>query len=277
MATLNLTVSYLGQDAAGNYRYKIAVNVNWEGATPHNIINLYASLEGGAWEYLFLFQVGTGQTGSATQYYTLGSHLAGKQVAFWAGMPGVIASNQVSVTIGDGAPPPPPPPPGKTAVGWAGIRVLDRTTGVWYSVYPEGAQAKCRPGADNLVVAYGARNIGNVEGMLYGRIIGPGGQVLHGPESSGVPILPGNIAFWEPTLNMPNYNYALKIQVSTTPTFAGAAIAEFGIATEEEKLFEQLWTQFVAFSTSMGLPVPPRMQSNSWRSSRKKPMGRTKR
>ena len=31
-----------------------------------------------------------------------------------------------------------------------------------------------------------------------------------------------------------------------------------GSATEEEKLFEQLWTQFVAFSTSMGLPIPPK-------------------
>ncbi|TSA55549.1 hypothetical protein D4R42_05395 [bacterium] len=156
--------------------------------------------------------------------------------------------------------PTPPPPPGEPAVGWAGIRALDRNSGIWYSVYPEGEQAKCRPGSGNLVVAYGARNIGTAESMLYGRILGPKGEVLHGPESSGVPILPGNIAFWEPILNMPNYDLALEIQVSTSQTFAGAAVAEFGVATEngELSLFDQFWVPFVEFSENLGLPVPPK-------------------
>ncbi|GAJ06158.1 unnamed protein product, partial [marine sediment metagenome] len=69
MATLTLTVTYLGKDAAGNFRYEYAVNVNWEGDTPYKWINFYFSLEGGAPEYFFMFNVGTGQTGSAVQEF----------------------------------------------------------------------------------------------------------------------------------------------------------------------------------------------------------------
>ncbi len=106
MATLTLTVTYLGLDAKGDHRYDFAVYVDWEGETPHNIINLYYSLEGAPWGYMFLFQVGTGQTGSATQEYALGSHITGKQVTFQAGVEGIIASNQVSIIVGEDGPPP---------------------------------------------------------------------------------------------------------------------------------------------------------------------------
>ena len=111
MATLTLTVAYLGEDATGNYRYNFTVNVNWEGDPPHNEINLYYSIEGGAWGYLFLFQVGTEQTGSATQEYAIGSHLTGQKIAFYAGVPEVITSNEVSIIVGEGTVPEPEPEP----------------------------------------------------------------------------------------------------------------------------------------------------------------------
>lgn len=126
MATITLTVTYIGKDAAGNYRYEFAVDVNWEGDTPYNIINLYASIEGADWEYLFLFQLGTGQTSSATQEWTIGSHLTGKPVVFWAGVPGVIASNQVTIIVGAEAPPDGPPPEvDLPLIAGAGIAIVD--------------------------------------------------------------------------------------------------------------------------------------------------------
>lgn len=100
MAIITLTVTYLGKDASDNYRYEFAVDVNWEGDTPYNLINLYASIEGEEWGYLFQLPVGTGQTGSATQEWTIGRHITGKAVIFWAGVPGVIASNQVTIIVG---------------------------------------------------------------------------------------------------------------------------------------------------------------------------------
>lgn len=111
MATITLTVTYIGLDEAGNYRYNFAVDVNWEGDTPHNWINLYASLEGGDWGFLFMLNVGTGQTGSAVQEFTIGSHITGQSVAFYAGVPGVIASNQVTIIVGAEEPPPNGEPP----------------------------------------------------------------------------------------------------------------------------------------------------------------------
>ena len=109
MATLTLTVTYLGKDASDNFRYNFVVHVNWEGETPQNEIDLYYSIEGGEWGYLFLFQVGTGQTGNGTQEYAFGSHLPGAHIAFWAGLPGIIASNQVSIIVGEDVEPPQPP------------------------------------------------------------------------------------------------------------------------------------------------------------------------
>lgn len=147
---------------------------------------------------------------------------------------------------------------GEPAVAVAGIRVL--SNGVWYNVYPEGEQAKCKAGG-NFVVAYGAENVGDGEGLLFGRILGPNGEVLHSG-SSGVPILPGNIAFWEPTLVMPNYDYALKVQVSTSYAFTAVATAQFGVAINGELTwFDQIWAEFIAFLTSLGVPadmLPPK-------------------
>jgi len=81
----------------------------------------------------------------------------------------------------------------------SGIRVLDKSTGIWYNVYPEGETAYCTPGTGNLVIAYGVNNVGNVDGTLYGKIIGPGGVILHSG-SAWVPL--GGAASWEVTLDM---------------------------------------------------------------------------
>lgn len=230
MATLTLTVTYLGEDAAGNYRYEFAVNINWEGDTPHNIINLYASIEGGPWEYLFLFQVGTGQTGSATQEYAIGSHLPGAHIAFYAGIPGIIASNQVSIIVGEDA----EPPPGEPEASLIGIRTKDKTTGIWYSVYPEGLPAKCTP--DGVTVSYGAQNVGGAAGYLYGRILGPAGEVLHSGEPRWVAV--GNFGYWEPILTMPPYVFALEVEVSETPDYAVSQKIGFNLASTEAPLEE---------------------------------------
>jgi len=81
----------------------------------------------------------------------------------------------------------------------SGIRVFDKSTGIWYSVYPEGQPAYCTPGTGNLVIAYGVNNVGDVDGTLYGKIIGPGEVILHSG-SAWVPL--GGAAAWEVTLDM---------------------------------------------------------------------------
>jgi len=101
-------VTYLGKDAAGNFRYEYAVNVNWEGATSHEWINLYYSLEGGVWGFFFLFNVGTGQIGSDAVEFPIGSHFPGAHITFLASVPGITDSNQVSIIVGEGIPPPTP-------------------------------------------------------------------------------------------------------------------------------------------------------------------------
>lgn len=109
-----------------------------------------------------------------------------------------------------------------------GIRVLDVITGVWYSVYPELAAAYCTPGAGNLVVAYGAQNVGDVDGILYGRILGPGGEVL---QSGSQWCHAGDFVYWEPTLDMPSFDYVLTVEVSATPDFAVAERFQFELAS----------------------------------------------
>jgi len=144
---------------------------------------------------------------------------------------------------------------GEPAVDWVGIRVLDKSTGTWYSVYPEGVQARCTPGVGNVVVSYGVRNIGPVDGNLYGRILGPASEVLH----QGTPqwCRAGEFVYWEPTLDMPARSLDIEIQASAVSTFAGATVAKFGIAAEGT-WFDQFWNQVVALCTSLGLPIPPK-------------------
>jgi len=97
-----------------------------------------------------------------------------------------------------------------------GIMTMDRTTGISYAVYPGGIVPKCTP--DGLTVAFGAQNIGAMDGTLYGRILGPGGVVLF----EGTPqwCHAGDYVYWEPILTMPSYDLALEVEVSDTPTYA---------------------------------------------------------
>lgn len=208
MATLTLTVTYLGMDAAGNYRYEFAVDVNWKGATPHNWIDLYYSLEGAEWGYLFMVNVGTGQIGSATQEYTIGSHIVGQQVDFYAGVPGVITSNQVSIIVGEEEP---PIIVGEPIAELLGIRVHDNVLGIWYEVYPEEKPAYCTSGKDAVHVVFGAKNVGAKDGNLWGTLI----------DNLGVSIIPktyrwcaiGAFVWWEKTFNMPAKTYPLEIRM----------------------------------------------------------------
>jgi len=147
---------------------------------------------------------------------------------------------------------------GEPLVEWVGVRILDKTTGTWYNVYPEGQAAKCTPGAGNLVVSYGVRNVGAVDGNVYGRILGPAGEVL----STGAPqwCRAGEFVYWEPILDMPAGTLNIELQASTSSAFVGAAVAKLGIAAEGD-LFSQFWAQFVAFLTGLGVPadmIPPK-------------------
>jgi hypothetical protein len=115
---------------------------------------------------------------------------------------------------------------GQVAVDLVGIRALDMFTGTWYEVYPEGRPAYCHPGS-YLVIAYGGKNIGTVAGTVYGRILGPSGEVLHqGSQWCGV----GNMVYWEPTLNMPAHDIRLTVEIASTPDFSTASRAEFTLS-----------------------------------------------
>lgn len=143
------------------------------------------------------------------------------------GMPfsGVDIDHTVAFTVGV-----PSPPPGEAEASIIGIRVLGN--GVWYSVYPELQPAHCS--ADGLVVSYGALNVGTEAGYLYGRILGPGGVLLH----EGVPrwVNVGNFGFWEPTLTMPGYDLSLEVEVSASPSYAVSDKVSFKLASTEVSL-----------------------------------------
>ena len=108
MATLDLTVKYLGEAAAGNHLYEFTVS--GEGIAYYTWINIYCEVVTGTWEYLFMINV---SSGSGSQEYTIGHHLAGQSIRFWAGVTDKVWSNQVTVVVGEGAAEPdgtePPP------------------------------------------------------------------------------------------------------------------------------------------------------------------------
>lgn len=62
-------------------------------------VNVYSNIGGADWEYLFYISLD--DTGHGAQSWILGSHLVGEQLTFWAGLPGVIASNKVTLTVAD--------------------------------------------------------------------------------------------------------------------------------------------------------------------------------
>ena len=105
MATLDLTVKYLGEAAAGNHLYEFTVS--GEGIAYYTWINIYCEVVAGNWEYLFMINV---SSGSGSQEYTIGHHLAGQSIRFWAGVTDKVWSNQVTVIVGEGAAEPEPAP-----------------------------------------------------------------------------------------------------------------------------------------------------------------------
>ena len=60
------------------------------------------------------------------------------------------------------------------------------------------------------MIAYGAYNIGAVPGIIYGRIVGPGGIEIH---SGSQNVQPEGGVFWEPVFDMPTQNLSLTIEV----------------------------------------------------------------
>ncbi|HUX79635.1 MAG TPA: hypothetical protein VMW10_07845 [Alphaproteobacteria bacterium] len=141
------------------------------------------------------------------------------------------------------------------------IRVLDGSTGTWYSVYPEGVAAKCNVGA-NLGITFGAKNTGAMDGNIYGRILDAyTGQLFYQGQVQWCHA--GDFVYWEPMFTMPPNNLNLTVQVSTNPEFSGASVKQFAVTTEngEISLFDQFWAQFVAFLTGLGVPadmIPPK-------------------
>lgn len=101
MGFVRLDVKYV-RETENDYVYDFIVNADWSGMTPYNWVNVYSNVAGGGWEFLFMVNVGEGQTGSGHQEFTVGKHLRGQTVVFWAGVEGVIASNQVNVVVGSG-------------------------------------------------------------------------------------------------------------------------------------------------------------------------------
>jgi len=151
---------------------------------------------------------------------------------------------------------------GEAAVEVFAIRVLDGSTGTWYSVYPEGVAAKCNVGA-NLGITFGAKNIGAMDGNIYGRILSNGQIFYQPPNNYPQWCRAGEFVYWEPMFTMPPNNLKLTAQVSTNPDFSGASVKQFAVATEngELSLFDQFWAEIVAFLTGLGVPadmIPPK-------------------
>ena len=58
------------------------------------------------------------------------------------------------------------------------IGVRDVVTGIDYSVYPEGVQAYCTPGAGNLGIVISWTNAGTEDGTVFVRVIDDTGAIL---------------------------------------------------------------------------------------------------
>jgi len=136
----------------------------------------------------------------------------------------------------------------------AGIRVL--ADGTWYNVYPEGQQTKSSSGT--IVVAYGAKNIGIVDGNLYGRIL-KRTSIIHDGQEQWCHV--GDIIYWEPTLNMPAYSINLLVQVANNREFVNASEVSFTVASTEE-----IQPPFPGLPSEINLPglLPPLPFTKPW-------------
>lgn len=95
--------------------------------------------------------------------------------------------------------------------GLLGIRTYDNIAKKWYEVYPEEKPAKCTPGSNALHVVFGAKNIGDQNGNLYGLLTDDTAKVI-------IPVTlryctVGKFVWWEKTFNMPLRTYKLEIEL----------------------------------------------------------------
>lgn len=93
-----------------------------------------------------------------------------------------------------------------------GIRVHDNIADKWYNVYPEGEQAYCTVGSGAIHVVFGAANVGDADGNLWGRMTDTktGNEIIH-KQVQWCRV--GNFVWWELTFNMPADGLSLKIEV----------------------------------------------------------------
>lgn len=95
-----------------------------------------------------------------------------------------------------------------------GLRTHDNRLSIWFDVLPERVQAYAFPGKDCLHVVFGGRNIGDVDGDLWGRLMN---------FETGLPIIPkkkywcavGDYVWWEKTFDMPTHNLMLSAEVGS--------------------------------------------------------------
>ena len=94
-----------------------------------------------------------------------------------------------------------------------GIRQLDQTTGVWYSIFPEGVQGHCQVGG-GIWVDFGIQNDGTATGTLYAKVTRlDTGVVLY---NQGFTLAVGGQQTASVNFTMPNNNVSLRFEIGHT-------------------------------------------------------------
>ena len=89
------------------------------------------------------------------------------------------------------------------------IGVKDMVTGIEYSVYPEGVQAYCTPGAGNLAIVISWTNAGTEVGTVFVRVTDDTGAILGEWSPS---LMAGEGTLTSLLANMPMRDYGIAIE-----------------------------------------------------------------
>ena len=132
--------------------------------------------------------------------------------------------------------PKPVNPKGEVEASIIGIRSQDLVAMRWYNVYPEKEPAYCTPLAGKLHVVFGAENVGDQDGNLWGRLIGNGKVLIEGRlQWCAV----GAFVYWESDLDMPFKRLDLVVKVGhdgvTDETYS------FSIETTAKIPYDYIW------------------------------------
>lgn len=89
-----------------------------------------------------------------------------------------------------------------------GVRIRDNRREVWFSPYPEGEAVSCLSGANAITVVFEIKNVGEISGTIFGRMIDSDGRLLL-DKSLGLDV--EQLSAFEATFDMPNHSITLTI------------------------------------------------------------------